>query len=416
MKIAKDILIYLSVEVVSKSIPFLLLPYLTRVLTPSDYAYITTFTAISSLFSIIIGFNSQNAISALFYKNHDEIGLYISSSLRLWIGSSIFCILFVSILFFLSDNYLYIIIFPCLFSIFWFPFSLCVTIFRLENSIKFYAIFVITEVAFNVILTSALVPLYGAKGRVLSLILSMLIFFFISVFIIIRNYNVKINVINIISFSTFYSFTEKDFRILKICTPVLPHLVTGWIRSGLDRYIVSYFFGMMLLGMYGVAGQLAMVIGVFSNAVTLAIGPFVQRKLSGGYSKQKLVILTYLTSISLIFISILYIAFCDYFGEYILGEQYHDSLNILPYFVFSLCFQGISNLFIVYVYYSENTKLLFKFAFPCGIVFIAIQIICAKYFSFDVFKWLLVWQSIIYLALVFYISNKSFKMPWTKFI
>ncbi|PSU50933.1 hypothetical protein C9J12_02910 [Photobacterium frigidiphilum] len=419
MKIAKDIILYLSVEVVSKSIPFAMLPFLTRALTPDEYAKITSFTAIAALLSILVGLNCQNAISALFYKDKKNIRVYLNSSFKFWLISVCIIVFCMFITYLTGCDSLLMLLMCSVFAFFWFPQSLFTTLMRLEGNTGTYAKFTISEVILNVSLTALLVSTYKAEGRIIAIVVSIIIFGIIAFLLLQHRYPSNGSQIlrssNSLVKSPIYKLSSNDTRLLKICLPVLPHLVSGWVRSGLDRYIVGAFFGMSLLGVYGVAGQLAMVMGVISNSVTLAIGPYVQRRISENYSKHKLVITTYMISFGLIIIGIVYVIFCDFFAIYLLGDKFESALDIVPYFVAAFCFQGISNLFIVYVYYSEKTTLLFKFAFPVGIVFILMQYFTASFMSFEYFKLLIVIQSLIYLFLIVFISRVSFKMPWFDF-
>jgi O-antigen/teichoic acid export membrane protein len=414
MKIAKDIVVYLSVEIISKSIPFAMLPYLTRVLSPNEYGIITTFTSIVAIFNVLIAFSSQSAISSIFYKDKSRLRLYLDGALKLWVYSIFILVLIAFFLLFFDVNTYFIILSSLVFSIFWFPVSLYTTLMRLESNISQYAKFVVCEVFLNVLLTLLLVDAYKAHGRVYSVILSMIFFGLLATYLLNRKYsswNVCIHK-STVSKYRFFSLGNETRRLLKICLPVIPHLVTGWIRSGLDRYIVGAFFSMALLGVYGVASQLSLVIGVVSSSVTLAIGPYVQKRLSEGYSKHKLVITIYVISIGLLIFGFLFILLCNLLAPLLLGDNFLPSISILPFFVIGQSIQGISSLFVVFIYYSESTTLLFKLAFPLGLIFVLSQFFTSLYFDFDCFLVLIVLQSFVYFAIIAYISNKVFEMPW----
>lgn len=409
MKIAKDVFSYLVIEIISKSIPFALLPFLTRALEPAEYAVIISFTAISAFFNIIVGLNCQSGIATLYFKDKGNYWLYIKVAWSFWLLSALL-IMFISVfVYFLGNIDGFVLISALLFSLAWFPVALYTTLLRLKGQLFSYGKFVVFEIIFNVSLTAILVQNIGAEGRVISIVLSMAIFGLVASLFLFKIY-VKKKLENAPTKKLIHK--SKRRRVLNICLPVLPHLMSGWIRSGLDRNIVGIFFGASILGLYGVGSQLAMVMGVISSSVTLAIGPFVNSQLAGGGQKQKLVLITYVISLLLLLTGVVYIYFCKYFAHLIIGSDFIRSLEILPYFVISFCFQGISNLFVVYIYYAENTKLLLKLAFPVGIMFAFIQYVVALNFDFYVFKWLIVVQSLLYMLLIMHISSKSFKMPW----
>jgi O-antigen/teichoic acid export membrane protein len=50
-------------------VPFLLLPILTRMLEPTDYAIISMFTLVVTVFTIFVGLNIQGSISVRYFDN-----------------------------------------------------------------------------------------------------------------------------------------------------------------------------------------------------------------------------------------------------------------------------------------------------------------------------------------------------------
>ena len=67
MHILKDSLIYLVGELVSKSLPFLMLPYLTRKLGTEGFGELSFYLTMISLFGIVIGMSQEGAVTRYFY-------------------------------------------------------------------------------------------------------------------------------------------------------------------------------------------------------------------------------------------------------------------------------------------------------------------------------------------------------------
>ena len=67
MRILKDSLIYLVGELVSKSLPFLMLPYLTRKLGTEGFGELSLYLTMLSLFGIVIGMSQEGAVTRYFY-------------------------------------------------------------------------------------------------------------------------------------------------------------------------------------------------------------------------------------------------------------------------------------------------------------------------------------------------------------
>ena len=67
MRILKDSFIYLIGELFAKSLPFLMLPYLTRKLGPEGFGELSYYLTWLALFGIFIGLSQEGAITRYFY-------------------------------------------------------------------------------------------------------------------------------------------------------------------------------------------------------------------------------------------------------------------------------------------------------------------------------------------------------------
>ena len=67
MRILKDSFIYLIGELFAKSLPFLMLPYLTRKLGPEGFGELSYYLTWLALFGIFIGLSQEGAVTRYFY-------------------------------------------------------------------------------------------------------------------------------------------------------------------------------------------------------------------------------------------------------------------------------------------------------------------------------------------------------------
>lgn len=67
MKVLKDSFIYLTGELFAKSLPFLMLPYLTRKLGPEGFGELSFYLTWLALFGIFIGLSQEGAIARYYY-------------------------------------------------------------------------------------------------------------------------------------------------------------------------------------------------------------------------------------------------------------------------------------------------------------------------------------------------------------
>lgn len=63
-----------------------------------------------------------------------------------------------------------------------------------------------------------------------------------------------------------------DKRMLRVfltyCIPLIPNSISWWISNSSDRYILSYFSGAAILGIYSVAYKIPSIVSVISNIFT----------------------------------------------------------------------------------------------------------------------------------------------------
>jgi O-antigen/teichoic acid export membrane protein len=67
VKVLKDSFIYLIGELFAKSLPFLMLPYLTRKLGPDGFGELSYYLTMLSLFAIFVGLSQDGAVTRYFY-------------------------------------------------------------------------------------------------------------------------------------------------------------------------------------------------------------------------------------------------------------------------------------------------------------------------------------------------------------
>ena len=88
----KNSIIYLSSSILSKSVPFLLLPIMTSYLSPEEYGYLSIYLMAISLIYAFVGMNMHVNISKIFFKvDKEELATIIGN---------IFFILFITTLFY----------------------------------------------------------------------------------------------------------------------------------------------------------------------------------------------------------------------------------------------------------------------------------------------------------------------------
>ena len=114
--------IYMGSSLINASIPFVLLPFLTKYLSRADLGMIFMFTTLTTFITPFINVNMDGAITRVFYSDKNSINQYIGNCIIISIGSTLLstaiCFIFSNILFeytSLTFGWVFICIFYCFF-------------------------------------------------------------------------------------------------------------------------------------------------------------------------------------------------------------------------------------------------------------------------------------------------------------
>ncbi|MHB0994699.1 MAG: lipopolysaccharide biosynthesis protein, partial [Sulfurovum sp.] len=253
----KNTFIYTLLQLVNSGIPFLLLPVLTRYLTPEDYGMIATYNTFVGVVSVFVGLSMSGAVGvSFFHLKQEELKKYIGNVFNILMISVSVVIL--SVMLFepylieklkLPVIWLYIAIIVA-----WMQMitSINLTLWRSQQKAKPFAFYEMSQTLFNISLSLLLVVAmnYGWEGRVTGTASAAIIFGLLSiVFIYKRDYTV-------LNYSVEYM---KD--ALKFGIHLIPHQMALWMRSGVDILLITSIVGVSSTGLYSVGFQFGMVVG-----------------------------------------------------------------------------------------------------------------------------------------------------------
>ena len=284
-----------------------------------------------------------------------------------------------------------------------YPLSIFLVHCRLSENVKMFSLLSILEVLLSVGMTLILVFDFGALGRVIGILISVAALGFWSFYTLYKMIQPK---------GLFSIDRPRMVRILKISLPVLPHLISSWFRSGLDKIIVGSFYGLLFLGIYSVASQLGLVMAVIGNAITLSFGPHLNKMLKEGGREKDVVKLTYQIIFGVVLFSLCFVFISYVFVPILLGEKYVQAIDYVPVFVFKEAAQVIANLFVGYIYYSEKTNYFVSHILPFSLVNAVLMYVVGANFDEKGFLYFLCFQSFCNMLLIIMVGQKCYPMPF----
>ncbi|EEP61151.1 oligosaccharide flippase family protein, partial [Sulfurihydrogenibium yellowstonense] len=294
--------IYTLSSIINAAIPFLLLPLLTRYLSPEEYGIVSMYALLLSITSVFTGLSVYGAINRAYFdekiNDHKE---YIWNSLIILFISSSFTFLlynllanYISNLTGIPTSWIWTVV---LVSFFQFVINCLLVIYQAKLLAFKYAKIQIGQSLFNALLTIlfVIILLLGWKGRLLAQILSVLFFGIMAFFILYKHYTVKkIN---------FYYIKHA----LKFGVPIIPHTIGGMLMTLTDRFIINNLLGLEKVGIYMVGLQLGMALALIADSFNKAYVPWLFEKLNQNNEdiKRKIVMFTYIYFLFMLFLSFL---------------------------------------------------------------------------------------------------------------
>ncbi len=406
----KNTVIYTAANILQSAIPFLLLPILTRFLTPADYGTVAIFQLIQAIVSILIGMSLRGAINVNFFSyNKEEIRIYIGNVLSIVF---INFIIIISILYLFKSPISNLIEFPenwltiaAVVGICEFIFHLALLLWQVEQRPIPYSVLQVLQVAFNISLSVILVVSLKMQwqGRVLGIVYANILFCIIAAIIISKRKYVKFS----------YNLTYiKDALLFGL--PLIPHSLGVWIMSGIDRLFINNMVGVDATGLYTVGFQFGMIIAILGQSFNKSWYPFLFKKLKENVLsvKIKLVKISYLYFISITAAALVLSLVAPYIIKIFIGKEFQSSVQFVFWIALGKAAHGMYVLIANYIFYAKKTYILAWITLICAITNIVLNyILILKYGPIGAAQATAI-TYFAYFFLTLILSMKVYKMPW----
>ena len=265
MKVLKDSFIYLAGELFAKSLPFLMLPYLTRKLGPEGFGELSYYLTWLALFGIFIGLSQEGAVTRYFYFYGKKALNTVVTAGYLY-NIVISAILLLGCWFFQAEIMAYIVL-ATMFQSF---VNVQLALRQCQKQpLKYITIQIILSLT-NVIFTIAALELFSENlvaYRVLAIVVANALTFFMASFVLGNLFSNENRITaNRLKLSALYIFS---FGI-----PLILHQSSFFIKGQLDRIFIYQQYTKVELGVYSAGVQVASVLPIVLMALNKAIVPY----------------------------------------------------------------------------------------------------------------------------------------------
>ncbi|MFH0473992.1 oligosaccharide flippase family protein [Kluyvera ascorbata] len=265
MKIIKDSALYISGELLSKSIPFMLLPYLTRRLGVDGFGEMSYYQTILALISIVIGLSQDGAVTRYFY-------FYGKRSLNLIVTTGYLYTFFITTIlliycYLINSKTLAIIVLAAMFQSL---FNTQLSIRQCQKLVKQYVLIQIISALSTGLLTWLLLSISIhelVEKRFLALLLGNMFCVFIAYAIYAKGMKVK-------NRYTAQHYYKAALYLFSFGVPLIFHQASGFLKGQLDRLLIYHNFTSSELGIYSAAFQISSIFSILLMAVNKAGVPY----------------------------------------------------------------------------------------------------------------------------------------------
>lgn len=405
----KRTVIYTLAGLFPSLVGFLLLPILTRHLSPYDYGIIETFLAVTGCLTGIIGVGSNAILSKRYFVlDSKQREVFVGNILNLIYLST----LFILALLVIFGNYFStlinisktLILFTVLVSMSSMIAAILLTLFQLEKASIKFTIFSNAKALFDIGLTLIFILCLGLKweGRIGGIGLSSLIFLGVTIYIF-RKRNIR----------PYYS--KPYFKeLILLGSPLILSHVSGWANNMIDRLMISSIINIQATGMYAIGYKFGMIIMMLETAFSRAWLPYFYEKIEGNKSSDKLSIVrvTYMYIAGLIFVSLFFGVFAKYLLYFMVDERFFAASKFIFLISMGYCFGGIWKMFTGYLIHKGMTKIYSGIVFISAAVNITLNYILLKKFGLIGAAWATFASFGVGALLTMFVAIKSYPMPW----
>ena len=331
-----DFICYGMTELINKMMPFLLLPVMARVLNPAEFGHVAMFETLHAVSLVVVSLGVSGAIKVFYFRYPgDEFARFLGTLIVL---STLFSLAVVALLLCLPELQRWLLI-PSS----WVALAVVaalaeainvarLTLWQVEQRPLHYGGYRVAQTALNMGLSLYLVlPLQLSwQGRAGGIAVASVLFALLSLVLMSRERRLHI-----------WPFTGVHLHsILKFGLPLIPHGLSAWSRTGIDRLLLSAFAGGALIGSYAAAFQISLVLFTLGRIFRTAWEPRMLRALAD-HDPASLLQLTRLFLLLWLIVAALACAVAvaaEPICRLMLGSDYPDSPQLLYWAVIGQAF------------------------------------------------------------------------------
>jgi len=403
--------IYLGANILNAGIPFLLLPILTRVLTPADYGTVAMFSLVLSVLGAFTGLSVHGAVGVRYFQlGKKELAEYVGTCVGILVVST--SVTFLLVMVFESwlakvsgvpENWLLVAV---VLSGVQFIVNIRISLWQVSGAAKKYGAFQITQSLLNAIGSLILVLIVGMawEGRVLGQSVAIILFGAIALWCLLKDGLLKKSA----TWRT-YGLDAMNFGV-----PLIPHVIGGLVIATGGQFLVTNMFGVSETGLYVVGAQVGAAMGIVSDAFVKSYGPWLYQKLKDEsiVGRRFIVGITYYVVLLFLLLSAIASIAVIFIFPFIVGAKFMPAKFLTVFFIFGNGFVGMYYAIAGFFFFTSKTKFISIVTISSGVISIFAMWMLGDFFGLNGIALGYLLSQMIMLMLAWMLSNLVYPLPW----
>lgn len=362
--------IYVLANIANAAIPFLLMPILTRHLSPGEYGIVAMFQVLTGFIGPFVGLNVHGAIQRRYYDEEaTDLPAYIGSCLAILACSALvaggaLALLgpWVSKLASFPRSWLWAVV---VVSVSQFLVHIRLVIWQAGIKPERYGLFQIAFTLVNLGLSVWLVvgQGWGWEGRVVGLTGAYVVF--------------GLGSIVGLAYSGWIRWDVRPAYVsnaLRFGVPLIPHTFATYAITATDKIFITNYIGVEETGVYLIAVQLASVLSILAVSVNRAVTPWVYAQLGREGGGEKVVRLIYASAPVTLVIAVVGSVLSPPFLSVYVGESFVRAGDFVPWLMLGQAFNAVYLIVVTLVFYAEKTHYLLWMTLAAAAVNVALNV------------------------------------------
>ena len=358
--------IYTIANAINSAIPLLLLPVLTRYLSPQEYGLVAMFAVLTAVVTAIAGLGTHGAVSReYFLRSQADFAGFVGTCIFILVASSIALLALISLfnqsLSSITGIPVYWLAAAVLMGVGQLMCSIGLAIWQVRGLPAIYGTFQIATSLLNALLSLALVigMEMGWQGRVIGQVAAVSMMGALAIPLLVRAGWMRLHFLR-----------KHACQALRYGVPLVFHALGATAVAVSDRALVANLVSMDEAGLYVVAAQIAMVITFIADSFSRAYAPWLFEKLKVDDSvvKRRIVIGTYWYFALLLLFTCLFVVAAPTLIGIIVGPKFSGATHYIFWLSLASAFGGMYYMVTLYIQFSGKTERLAAVTLSVGAI------------------------------------------------